>query len=261
MELPFTELDKPRWSRLNRPSELMCCRVAQGSKKDRLKKKVNAKAADNNASPRLNLAPTQDALVARMVSEEIRLDTLRWGLIPPWTKDRAIAHKLANARAETIDEKPSFKQPFKKRRCLLPVTGYYEWETRSDGKQPVYYSMRDGDLFCLAGLWESFTELVETESPRLPGLDLGQAEPAKLHTFTLITTTPNLLAKRVHDRMPVIVHPDDYAKWLAPNTPAPELKSLLRPFADEPMQEHYVTRRMSNPRYEAPDCNTTVDLS
>ena len=175
MELPFTELDKPRWSRLNRPSELMCCRVAQGSKKDRLKKKVNAKAADNNASPRLNLAPTQDALVARMVSEEIRLDTLRWGLIPPWTKDRAIAHKLANARAETIDEKPSFKQPFKKRRCLLPVTGYYEWETRSDGKQPVYYSKRDGDLFCLAGLWESCTEPVETESPRLPGLDLGQA--------------------------------------------------------------------------------------
>ena len=83
MELPFTILDKDRWSRLNHPAELMCCRVAQGSKKDRLKKKVNAKAADNNASPRLNLAPSQDALVARMVSEEIRLDTLRWGLIPP----------------------------------------------------------------------------------------------------------------------------------------------------------------------------------
>ena len=142
----------------------MCCRVAQGPKKDRLKKKVKAKASDNNASPRLNLAPTQDALVARMVSEEIRLDALRWGLIPPWAKDRAIANKLANARAETIDEKPSFKQPFKKRRCLLPVDGYYEWETRSDGKQPVYYSMRDGDLFCLAGLWESWTEPVVTES-------------------------------------------------------------------------------------------------
>ena len=92
-------------------------------------------------------------------------------------------------------------------------------------------------------------------------MDLGQAEPVKLHTFTLITTTPNLLAKRVHDRMPVIVHPKDYATWLAPNTPAPELKSLLRPFADEPMQEDYVTRRMSNPRYEPPECNTAVDLS
>jgi len=76
--------------------------------------------------------------------------------------------------------------------------------------------MRDGDLVCLAGLWESCTEPVETESPRLPGLDLDQAEPAKLHTLTLITTTPNLLAKRVHDRMLVIVHPDDYATWLAP---------------------------------------------
>jgi putative SOS response-associated peptidase YedK len=120
------------------------------------------------------------------------------GLIPPWAKDRAIAHKLSNARAETIDEKRSFKQPFKKRRCLLPVDGYYEWENRSVVKQPVYYSLLPGDLFCLAGLWESWTEPVET-APLLPGLELGQAEPTSLHTFTLITTTPNRLAKRVHE--------------------------------------------------------------
>jgi len=238
----------------------MCCRVAQGSKKDQLKRKVKARAAEGDAAPRLNLAPTQEALVARVVSSEVRLDSLRWGLIPPWAKDRTIAHKLANARAETVDEKPSFKEPFRKRRCLLPVDGYYEWENHANGKQPVYYSMRDGDLLCLAGLWESWSDRTETESPLLPGLEFSQMRTAKLQTFTLITTTPNRLAKCVHDRMPVIVHPDDYNTWLTQDTDVQDLKALLRPFDDKAMQAHYVTRRMSNPRYEAADCNAAVEI-
>jgi putative SOS response-associated peptidase YedK len=173
-------------------------------------------------------------------------------MIPPWARDKSIGAKLANARAETIDEKPSFRQPFRRRRCLLPVDGYYEWESRPSGKQPVYYSMRDGDLFCLAGLWETWTTPEQTDEPELPGLDQAQAET--LCTFTVITTTPNRLAKRVHDRMPVIVHPADYGNWLSPESKAADLKRLLRPFDDEPMQEHYVTPLMNNPRFEAPAC-------
>ena len=230
----------------------MCCRVAQGSGKDKVKKKVKASGNVPAVTPRLNLAPTQNALVAVHEPGGIRLESMRWGLIPPWARDKSIGAKLANARAETIDEKPSFRQPFRRRRCLLPVDGYYEWESRSSGKQPVYYSMRDGDLFCLAGLWETWTTPEQTDEPELPGL--GQAQAETLCTFTVITTTPNRLAKRVHDRMPVIVHPADYGNWLSPESKAADLKRLLRPFDDEPIQEHYVTPLMNNPRFEAPEC-------
>ena len=230
----------------------MCCRVAQGSGRDKVKKKMKARGDTLTITPRLNLAPTQDALVAVQASGDVRLEAMRWGLIPPWARDKSIGAKLANARAETIDEKPSFRQPFQRRRCLLPVDGYYEWESRPSGKQPVYYSMRDGYLFCLAGLWETWTTPEQTDEPELPGLDQAQAET--LCTFTVITTTPNRLAKRVHDRMPVIVHPADYGNWLSPESKAADLKRLLRPFDDEPMQEHYVTPLMNNPRFEAPAC-------
>jgi len=230
----------------------MCCRVAQGSGRDKVKKKMKARGDTLTITPRLNLAPTQDALVAVQASGDVRLEAMRWGLIPPWARDKSIGAKLANARAETIDEKPSFRQPFRRRRCLLPVDGYYEWESRPGGKQPVYYSMRDGDLFCLAGLWETWTTPEQTDEPELPGL--GQAQAETLCTFTVITTTPNRLAKRVHDRMPVIVHPADYGNWLSPESKAADLKRLLRPFDDEPMQEHYVTPLMNNPRFEAPAC-------
>ncbi|HIL24709.1 MAG TPA: SOS response-associated peptidase [Verrucomicrobia bacterium] len=204
----------------------MCCRVAQGSGKDKVKKKVKAKGQAPAVVPRLNLAPTQVAMVAVREPSGMRLDAMRWGLIPPWAKDKSIGAKLANARAETIDEKPSFRKPFQRRRCLLPVDGYYEWESRPSGKQPVYYSMRDGDLFCLAGLWETWTTPEQVSEPELPGL--GHAEPETLHTFTVITTTPNRLAKRVHDRMPVIVHPADYDQWLSPESQAADLKRMLR---------------------------------
>jgi len=230
----------------------MCCRVAQGSGRDKVKKKMKARGDTLTITPRLNLAPTQDALVAVQASGDVRLEAMRWGLIPPWARDKSIGAKLANARAETIDEKPSFRQPFRRQRCLLPVDGYYEWESRPGGKQPVYYSMRDGDLFCLAGLWETWTTPEQTDEPELPGL--GQAQAETLCTFTVITTTPNRLAKRVHDRMPVIVHPADYGNWLSPESKAADLKRLLRPFDDEPMQEHYVTPLMNNPRFEAPAC-------
>ncbi|MBT3912119.1 MAG: SOS response-associated peptidase [Verrucomicrobia bacterium] len=226
--------------------------MAQGSGRDKVKKKMKARGGTPTITPRLNLAPTQDALVAVQASGDVRLEAMRWGLIPLWARDKSIGAKMANARAETIGEKPSFRQPFRRRRCLLPVDGYYEWESRLSGKQPVYYSMRDGDLFCLSGLWETWTTPEQTDEPELPGL--GQAQAVTLCTFTVITTTPNRLVKRVHDRMPVIVHPADYGNWLSPESKAADLKRLLRPFDDEPMQEHYVTPLMNNPRFEASKC-------
>ena len=236
----------------------MCSRVAQGSGRDKVKKKVKARGDAPPVTPRLNLAPTQNALVAVHEPGDIRLESMRWGLIPSWARDKSIGAKLANARAETIDEKPSFRKPFQRRRCLLPVDGYYEWESRPGGKQPVYYSMRNGDLFCLAGLWETWMIPEQVAEPELPGL--GQAEVETLRTFTVITTTPNRLAKRVHDRMPVIVHPADYGNWLSLESKAADLKRLLRPFNDEPMQEHYVTPLMNNPRFEVPECIEPINI-
>ena len=109
-------------------------------------------------------------------------------------------------RAGRDNRRKAQLEPFQLRRCLLPVDGYFEWESRPSGKQPVYYSTCDGDLFCLAGLWETWAAPMQVTEPELPGLELGQAESETLRTFTVITTTPNRLAKRVHDRMPVIVH-------------------------------------------------------
>ncbi len=232
----------------------MCCRVAQGSSRDKVKKKVKARGNVPEVTPRLNLAPTQDALVAVYGPSSTRLEVMRWGLIPPWAKDKSIGAKLANARAETIDEKPSYRKPFQRSRCLLPVDGYYEWESRPSGKQPVYYSMRDGDLFCLAGLWETWTTPEQTDEPELPGFGLDQTEAGTLCTFTVVTTTTNRLSNRFHDRMPVIDHPVDYGNWLSPESKAVDLRRLLRPFDDEPMQEHYVTPLMNNTRFEASDC-------
>ncbi|MDP6794878.1 MAG: SOS response-associated peptidase [Verrucomicrobiota bacterium] len=232
--------------------------MAQGSSKDKIKRKVKAKGKVPEVTPRLNLAPTQNALVAVYGTDGIRLEAMRWGLIPPWAKDKSIGAKLANARAETVYEKPSFRKPFQRRRCLFPVDGYYEWETRPSGKQPIYYSMRDGDLFCLAGLWEMWTTPERSTEPELPGL--GQADSETLRTFTVITTTPNCLAKRVHDRMPVLLHPDDYDQWLSPESQAADLKLLMKPFDAETMQEHYVTPHMNNPRFEDPECIQPVSL-
>ena len=134
-------------------------------------------------------------------SGDTQLEAMRWGLIPPWVKDKSIGAKLANARAETIDEKPSFREPFQRRRCLLPVDGYFEWESRPSGKQPVYYSMCDGDLFCLAGLWETWAAPMQVTEPELPGLELGQAESETLRTFkhpgTESRGTTNIMMKSV----------------------------------------------------------------
>ena len=129
----------------------MCCRVAQGSGRDKVKKKMKARGDTPAVTPRLNLAPTQNALVAVHEPGGIRLESMRWGLIPPWARDKSIGAKLANARAETIHVNPILRQPLRLRRCLFPVVGYYQWEVLATGKQQVYYSLRDGDLFWLAG--------------------------------------------------------------------------------------------------------------
>ena len=149
------------------------------------------------APPQAIIRPTDRASVIRKGSGGLEEANLRWGLIPSWAKDPKIGVQCINARAETISEKPSFREAFQKRRCLVPADGFWEWETIGKKKIPWKFTRPDGEEFCLAGLWEAWN------SPE--GI---------LETFTIITTSPNQLVRSVHDRMPVILGPDGAEDWL-----------------------------------------------
>lgn len=193
---------------------------------------------------RYNVAPTQDAPVIRAAEGSgRRVDPLRWGLIPSWASDVSIGSRLINARAETIAEKPAFRSAFKARRCLVPVSGFYEWKTipGEKRKQPHYIRPSgDDDLFFFAGLWERW-------SPKD-----GAAEP--IESFTIITTQPNELMATLHNRMPVILDSPERDVWLAGDTSPESLMALLRPYPAELMMALPVSLAVNNPRHDAADC-------
>lgn len=159
--------------------------------------KVGKAKVAMKAPPQAMIRPTDKASVIRKGSGGLEVADLRWGLIPSWAKDSKIGVQCINARAETVSEKPSFREAFQKRRCLVPADGFWEWETMGKKKIPWKFARPDGELFCLAGLWESW---------------MSEGEP--LETFTIITTSPNELVRSVHDRMPVILAPDEGEIWL-----------------------------------------------
>ena len=173
--------------------------------------------------PRFNIAPTQEVSAVRDLGEGRELEFLRWGLIPSWAKDKSIGAKLINARAETVAEKPAFRSAFKHRRCLIPADGFFEWKKEGGRKEPHYITLRDGGLFAFAGLWEEWHP------------EDGEA----VRSCTIITTGANELVRPLHDRMPVILDPGDYADWLDVNPRTKEqLLSLLRPFPSEKMRTY-----------------------
>jgi len=179
--------------------------------------------------PRYNIAPSQTVPVVRLHPAGRReLALLRWGLIPFWSKDPKIAYRTINARAETVATAPAFRAAFKKRRCLIPASGFYEWKKLDDGKQPYFIGMRDGSSFAFAGLWERW--------------DKGEAP---VETFTIITGEPNPLVAELYNRMPVILDPSDYDAWLtAADTAIPQ--ALLQPFPSQLMTAYPVSKRVNN---------------
>ena len=192
-------------------------------------------------APRFNIAPSQPVAAVRSapVTGKRELAFLHWGLIPSWAKDPALGSKLTNARSETAAEKPSFRAAFKKRRCLIPATGFYEWKREGKVKQPFHIHMQDGTPFALAGLWERWEP---------PG-----GEP--IESSAILTTSPNELMRPIHDRMPVIVDPKEYALWLDPQvSDAQRLTPLLAPYASERMTAVAVSRWVNNARNEGPRC-------
>ncbi len=190
---------------------------------------------------RFNIAPTQMVAAVRIDPDDStrQLAQLRWGLIPAWAKDRKIASRMINARAETVADKPSFRAAFKRRRCLILADGYYEWQKGGQIKIPNYIQMKDGRPFAMAGLWESWRD--EDDQP--------------LETCTIITTTANELTSSIHDRMPVILEDVDYDLWLDTAVQdRAQLEPLLRPYDSTEMQAMPIGTHVNSVKNDDPGC-------
>jgi putative SOS response-associated peptidase YedK len=168
---------------------------------------------------------------------------MRWGLIPFWAKDESIGYKMINARAETVAEKPAYRKAFEQRRCLVLADGFYEWKKVDGGKVPHRFVVGNKEPFAFAGLWERW----------------WRPDGEGLQTFTIITTEPNELAREVHNRMPVILAPEHYEKWLDSQfNDVTTLRSMLTPFPASRMKCHAVSPYVSNARNEGPQCIVPV---
>tara|TARA_R110002126_G_scaffold106107_3_gene240838 strand:- start:16517 stop:17215 length:699 start_codon:yes stop_codon:yes gene_type:complete len=189
---------------------------------------------------RYNIAPTQRVPVLRPKEQGdgLRLDMLRWGLVPAWAKDPKIGSRMINARAETLAEKPSFRAAFQRRRCVLPTSGYYEWQMSPDGKRPHFIRRKDGGPLFLAGLWERW----------------GKGEDEPLETCTIITTSANAALESLHHRMPVVLEPAQFPAWFDPAGERAALEDMLVPAADDVLEAFEVDRQVNSVRNDGPAC-------
>lgn len=195
--------------------------------------------------PRYNIAPTQDVAVIRRGGDGRRhAAMLRWGLVPFWAKDEKIGNRLINARAETAADKPAFRAAWRRRRCLIPADGFYEWRTGAGGKTPWFVSAASGEPFAMAGLWEHWQR----------GDEDG---PGPLETFTILTTAPTEMMSRLHDRMPVVLGPERSADWLA-GEPLPGGEGSSADPAVE-LRAWPVSRRVNSPGNEEPSLVEPAD--
>jgi putative SOS response-associated peptidase YedK len=208
-------------------------------------------------APRYNIAPSQPVLSVRQSPTEPRrsFHLVRWGLIPFWAKDATMAFKTINAISETAAEKPAFRDPIRKSRCLLPADGFYEWQgppaqqggskTKSSPKQPYNIGLADGSVFAFAGLWDRW---------RSPSGEI-------LETCTVLTTDANALVRDVHNRMPVILRPEDYELWLDPGVTDPaRVVDLLKPLDARLMKKYPVSTRVNNVKYDDAECAQEITL-
>jgi putative SOS response-associated peptidase YedK len=209
----------------------MCGRFAQRSDPKRLAKEFKV-AEVPKLEARYNIAPTQEILGVMKSADEREMKFFKWGLIHSWAKDAAMGARLINARSETVEEKPSFREAFKRRRCIIPADGFYEWQRTEGKKQPFFFQMKDEHLFGFAGLWQQWQSVG------------GQT----IESCTILTTEANEVLQPVHDRMPVILHPDDYELWLDEDVRKRELlRDLLRPYPAEEMISHPVSTAINSP--------------
>jgi putative SOS response-associated peptidase YedK len=183
--------------------------------------------------PRFNIPPGGDILVVRQRGDDRRAELMHWGLIPSWAKDPSIGNRMANARSDTALEKPAFRRAMALRRCLIPADLFYEWQPipGQRRKRPFAVRLQHDEPFAFGGLWEYW---------RPEG---GEG----IVSCTILTTEPNALLSPIHDRMPVIIPPDDYRAWLDQKTPLPKVRDLLRPYPSDEMKTWPITLRVNDP--------------
>jgi len=208
----------------------MCGRFASTTPPDQIA------ASDLDVEPDFNVAPTHDVPVVRVRDDSRQLDYLRWGLVPRWAKDLRIGSKLINARSETIATNNAFKSAFARRRCIVVADGFYEWQRRAD--KPMYITRRDGDPLALAGLYERW---VDAENKR------------EFHTCTILTCPPNDLMRPIHDRMPVLLAPSAWERWLdSANTDTEGLQSFLTAAPESLLEVRPVSDRVNSVKNNDP---------
>jgi putative SOS response-associated peptidase YedK len=216
----------------------MCGRFTLTADLKSVAERFGAPASDvETPVPRYNIAPTQGVIV---VNDEGRrqLRQMRWGLIPSWAKEAAIGNKLINARAETLTEKPSFREALKKRRCLIPADGFYEWQKLGKLKQPMRIVLKSREPFGFAGLWDVWEN----------------SEGDEIRTCTIITTAANELLREIHTRMPVILTREDEALWLDPKIQDPAvLLPLLKQYPAELMEFYPVSTQVNTATIDQPE--------
>lgn len=218
----------------------MCGRFTITDPIDAIMDRYYASIADGfEYKPNYNAAPIQFIPTIIGSKDGNRLGSLRWGLVPSWAKDDKIGNKMINARAETLAEKLSFKRLISSKRCIIPTNGFYEWKKEGAAKRPMRILMKDDRLFSLAGLYDTWTD----------------PDGNKLSTCTIITTEPNSLMENIHNRMPVILRPEDEAEWLGrDNDDVQSLLGLLKPYQASEMRAYEVPKEVGNVR------NNSVEL-
>jgi len=215
----------------------MCGRFTRSVTTEAIVDEFGISEVKDNIQPSYNIAPGQN--VAAIIEDKSRkLGLLRWGLIPRWAKDAKIGNRMINARAETLTEKPSFKDLIKRNRCLIVADGFFEWKSDGEQKKPIYVFMKNQNPFAFAGLWDIW------RSP----------EGKKVSTCTIITTGPNSLLKNIHKRMPVILQKQDVNLWLdRKEQDEKKMLPLLKPYPAGKMGCHEVSRAVNSPENNTPE--------
>lgn len=217
----------------------MCGRFTLTVEKSVIMERFGLSSANIVWQPRYNIAPNQPCPTVIDNGSELLLQLMVWGLIPHWSKDKKNAFQMINARAETVKTKPSFRDSFRNRRCLVPADGFFEWKKTDAGKIPYRATLRTGGLFALAGLWDTWMDEKGDE----------------IKTFTILTTEANSLLATLHDRMPVILKREDEARWINPSIQeSEEVEKLLKPFSANEMALTEVSAIVNSWKNDTPDC-------
>lgn len=219
----------------------MCGRYSLADFNNRFANRFKVANYIGELQPRFNVAPEQAMPVVVSKVERGRqlrfADGMQWGLIPSWTKDLSKAPRPINARAETVQELPSFRGPFRQKRCLVPASSFFEWQQTAHGKVPYLIHLKEGELFAFAGIWDQW---------------FGP-DGSEIRTYCIITTEPNSLMEGIHNRMPVILRPEDEDLWLSSGVNPHQLAALLKPYNPEQMEAYTVSTLVNNPANDIPD--------